>query len=236
MTTENEYIEIVEHYDNVMTSGYYDHQEMAKTLQDLLGSRRKVLDIGVGTGLLTDDMLKLADYQIVGVDFSIKMLNVAEERLAGKGVELVHSDITQFETDEKFEAIISTGGVIYVVSEEGEYRLYSHITDKEKNEELLARLYSDLDDNGLIALAIQGPHIDYSRPIQDGIIYTQHIIRQPSCIDKRYLFSSPEGKQLAEQFCRLFFFDGRQSQRVFRDAGFIKEPQVFNDTFLVLYK
>ncbi|MBC6478187.1 MAG: class I SAM-dependent methyltransferase [Hormoscilla sp. GM7CHS1pb] len=67
----NEYVEIVKYYDNLLTSGYFDFDALANTLYNLLGARRKVLDIGVGTGLLTEKMLSRANYKIVGVDFSM---------------------------------------------------------------------------------------------------------------------------------------------------------------------
>ena len=119
----NEYVEIADYYDNVLTSGYYDFDSLSNTLYNLLGARRKVLDIGVGTGLLTEKMLSLANYKIVGVDFSPRMLEIAKKRLAISDVKLICQDITEFETEEKFEAIVSTGGVIATVEEEGEYRI-----------------------------------------------------------------------------------------------------------------
>ncbi len=57
----NEYVEIVKYYDNLLISGYFDFEALSKTLYNLLGGRRKVLDIGVGTGLLTEKMLSLAN-------------------------------------------------------------------------------------------------------------------------------------------------------------------------------
>lgn len=37
----------------------------------------------------------------------------------------------EFEIEEKFEVIVFMGGVIVVVEEEGEYRIYSYIIDLE---------------------------------------------------------------------------------------------------------
>ncbi len=98
----NEYVEIADYYDNLLTSGYFDFDSLSKSLYNLLGGRRKVLDIGVGTGLLTEKMLSLANYQIVGVDFSPRMLEIAKNKLANSDVKLICQDITEFETEEKF--------------------------------------------------------------------------------------------------------------------------------------
>ena len=43
----NEYVEIANYYDNVLTSGYYDFDSLRNILYNLLGARRKVLDIGL---------------------------------------------------------------------------------------------------------------------------------------------------------------------------------------------
>ena len=47
----NEYVEIANYYDSLLTSGYFDFNYLSNTLYNVLGARRKVLDIGVGTGL-----------------------------------------------------------------------------------------------------------------------------------------------------------------------------------------
>lgn len=232
----NEYVEIADYYDNVLTSGYYDFDSLSNTLYNLLGARRKVLDIGVGTGLLTEKMLSLANYKIVGVDFSPRMLEIAKKRLAISDVKLICQDITEFETEEKFEAIVSTGGVIATVEEEGEYRIYSHITDPEKNQQLLGKLHSQLDDGGLLALAIQGAHTNYRKEIKDDIFYEQKIKKEGNYIDKWYVFSQANGEVINEQFCRFYFFDGQQTTQALIDAGFQQEYQIIDGKFLVSYK
>ena len=232
----NEYVEIANYYDNLLTSGYYNFDDFSNILYNLLGARRKVLDIGVGTGLLTEKMLSLANYKIVGVDFSPRMLEIAKKRLAISDVKLICQDITEFETEERFEAIVSTGGVIAAVEEEGEYRIYSHITDTEKNKQLLAKLHSQLDDGGLLALAIQGPHNNYKKEIKDEIFYEQKIKKEGNYMDKWYVLSQANGEVLNEQFCRFYFFDGRQTTQALIDAGFQQEYQIIDGKFLVSYK
>ena len=235
MIHENEYVEIVDYYDNLLTSGYYDFEYLANILYRLLGKRRKVLDIGIGTGLLTEKMLKMADYNIVGVDFSAGMLEIAKKKLSDFSVRLICQDVLEFETQENFDAIISSGGVIYVVKEEGEYRIYSHITDREKNEYLISKLYSYLGKNGLLALAIQGQHKTYKKEIKDNIFYEQRIIKKDNYIDKYYIFSDVNGKVLKEQFCRFFYFDGLQTSQILKKSGFSQKPQIFDDNFFVIY-
>ncbi len=232
----NEYIEIANYYDNLLTSGYFNYDSLSNILYNLLGARRKVLDIGVGTGLLTEKMLSLANYQIVGVDFSPRMLEIAKNKLANSDVKLICQDIIEFETEEKFEAIVSTGGVICVVEEDGEYKIVSHIIDREKNKQLLKKLHSQLDEGGLLALGIQGTHTNYKKEIKDGIFYEQKIKKEGNYIDKWYVFSEANGEIKSEQFCRFYVFDGQQTTQALIDAGFKQEYQIIDGKFLVSYK
>jgi len=232
----NEYVGIVDYYDNLLTSGYFDFEALSQTLYQALGNRRKILDIGVGTGLLTEEMLRLANYEIVGVDFSSGMLDIAKKRLANSNVNLIFEDITQFETSDQFEGIVSTGGAIYIIKEEGEYRLYSHITDPDTNQQLLTKLYRHLDDNGLLALGIQGPHNNYKKEIKDNVIYEQRVTKQDSYVDKRYTFSNQNGEVLTEQFCRFCVFDGKQTQQLLKNAGFTQAPQIIDERFWISCK
>ncbi|MCI5217644.1 MAG: class I SAM-dependent methyltransferase [Candidatus Electrothrix sp. LOE2] len=230
---ENEYVEIVDYYDSLLTSGYYDFESLGNTLHDLIGDGKKILDIGVGTGLLTKKMLELDDYEIVGVDFSPGMLERAQERLADSDVELVCEDILKFETEEKFDAVVSSGGAVYMVEEEGEYRLYSHITDKIKNEQLLEKLCSYLKQDGVLALAIQGPHENYRKKIKGDILYEQRIDKQDSYVNKWYTFSKPDGTVLTEQFCRFRFFEGKKTEKIFNRAGFSVKSRIVGGKFWV---
>ncbi|MEM1170661.1 MAG: methyltransferase domain-containing protein [Cyanobacteria bacterium P01_H01_bin.35] len=232
----NEYVEIANYYDNLLTSGYFNFDSLSNTLYNLLGARRKVLDIGVGTGLLTEKMLSLANYQIVGVDFSPRMLEIAKERLINSDVKLICEDITEFETEEKFEAIISTGGVICVVEEDEEYRIYSHITDPEKNKQFLKKLHIQLDEGGFLALGIQGSHTNYKKQIKDEIFYEQKIKKEGNYLDKSYVFSEANGEVKSKQFCRFYVFDGEQTNQALIDAGFKQGYQIIDGKFLVSYK
>ena len=232
----NEYVEIVKYYDNLLTSGYFDYDDLSKTLYNLLGDKRKVLDIGVGTGLLTEKMISLANYDLVGIDFSSGMLEIAKQRLANSDVKLICQDITEYETEDKFEAIVSTGGVIAITEEDDQYKLSSHLTDKTKNEQLLAQLYSQLDDNGLFALLVQASHANYKKELRDGIFYEQKIDKsKPPFLDKWYIFSNAKGEVLKEQFCHYYCFNGEEASQAFKNAGF-KGGDIFDGKFMVFYK
>jgi hypothetical protein len=117
--------------------------------------------------------------------------------------------------------VVSSGGAVYMVAEEGEYRLYSHIVDREKNKELIRKLCSFLTEDGILAFAIQGPHKNYRQKIKGDIYYEQRIEKKDSyhIVDKWYTFSKPDGAVLTEQFCKFCFFDGNETSNIFRKVG-----------------
>lgn len=80
-------------------------------LLDLLPvSLGRVLDLGTGDGVLLDLVLTAREGATgVGLDFGEEMLRRAEERFAGRGVELVHHDLDQPLPDlGLFDAVISS--------------------------------------------------------------------------------------------------------------------------------
>jgi len=46
----NQYTGITDCYDLLMRGGYYDHDTMAGAADAVMGDRKKVLELGVGTG------------------------------------------------------------------------------------------------------------------------------------------------------------------------------------------
>ena len=231
---ENEYVAIVDYYDNLPAGEYRNFTRMANALHGILGSRRKILDIGIGTGLMAEQLLKLGDYEITGVDFSPRMLRIAQQRLAGKGVTLHCQDVARFETEERYDAIISTGGAIYIVEEEKEYRLYSHLTTQEANLRLLRKLHTQLQPDGVLALGIEGPHTNDKQPMDGGILYEQRVKRYPAHLDKWHTFSRGWGPALAEQFCRFHFWHGMKTMTELNGAGFTLASPHREGHFLVL--
>lgn len=185
---------------------------------------------------MTEQLLSLGDYQITGVDFSPEMLRIARKRLSGRNVTLVCSDIMAFEADAPVEAAVSTGGAVYVVAEEGEFRIYSHVTDRETNERLLVKLNGQLCEDGLLVLAVQGPHTNYTKQLESGVVYDQRVERRGAYLDKWYRFSLPDGSMLTEQFCRFFAFDGLETASALERAGFRAEESVPGSKYLVCRK
>ena len=71
----NTYSGISDYYDVLMTNGYYNYDEITRDLMEVLGSRQRVLELGVGTGLVAEGLLKQnSDLSLTGLDNTESML------------------------------------------------------------------------------------------------------------------------------------------------------------------
>ncbi|NEO51901.1 MAG: class I SAM-dependent methyltransferase [Okeania sp. SIO3B5] len=106
----NKYDDIAQYYDLLMESGYYDYPKESQSLDSILKGRKKLLEIGVGTGLLAEKLLELdSSYEITGIDFSPAMLERGKARL-GNRVKVVEGNVLSMELQESFDGIYSHGG------------------------------------------------------------------------------------------------------------------------------
>lgn len=85
----------------------------------------KILDLGAGTGLLSQKVLeRYPSAQITLVDLSEKMLDVARERFAGLDtIHFLQKDYTQLDLNEEYDAIISSLS-IHHLNDESKQNLY----------------------------------------------------------------------------------------------------------------
>ena len=82
---------------------------LKKAAESLHGSG-KALDIGCGTGVNSVFMARQG-FQVTAIDFIPEALDFARKRTkeSGVNVKFVHSDITKFESNEKFDLILDCG-------------------------------------------------------------------------------------------------------------------------------
>lgn len=99
----------------------------------------KVLDIGIGTGVLSSRLYE-AKNEITGIDFSDEMLKISKEKMPH--ARLIKCDISKgLPTEiknEKFDFVISTYA-------------FHHLTEKEKPQIILS-LLKIINENGLIII------------------------------------------------------------------------------------
>ena len=100
-----------------------------------------VVDLGCGTGLCFPLLMEKIgpNGKLLGVDISTEMLSVAEERVKSadwSNVELIHSDIEEFELPTEINGLISTGVFGYL----------------EERANILEKIHKSLVNNGTIVI------------------------------------------------------------------------------------
>lgn len=178
--------DMVANYNRIMLDGrYYDYGAVAANIAAVQEARR-ILELGVGTGLVIDHLLKdqapLTDHNggyhcVTGVDVTPKMIAEAREFLGCyPQVRLYEQDVTDLRLPElPYDAAFSYGGPWYFVpSPDGGFDLISHITSDAGTLRGLERTAAHLAPGGRLMLGIQAPHREYSRPL-GGAIYRQKL-------------------------------------------------------------
>ncbi|MEA5468869.1 class I SAM-dependent methyltransferase [Spirulina sp. 06S082] len=199
----NKYTGIVEYYDLLMTSGYYDYKAQSNALAEVLHSCSSVLELGVGTGLIAEQLIKkMPEIDFVGIDFTEAMLEKSQERL-GNNIALHHENILHMDLEKKFDAAFSNGGIWYFIeSDQKEYIFCSHIP---KIQDIIKSFHSvanHLNTEGRLILSVQGVHKNYEQDLADEVTYCQEIFPLPhSKFDKKYSFRR-DRSIIAEQTCR----------------------------------
>lgn len=99
-----------------------DYEKWADYIEDIFKkhSNKKpslVLDLGCGTGSITN-ILARRGYDMIGVDISVDMLNVAREKATEEGLDVLYlcQDIREFELYGTVDAIICTLDVLNYIT------------------------------------------------------------------------------------------------------------------------
>ncbi len=108
-------------YDKLQDADYKSIAEYYKEAFRRFGKETElVLDLGCGTGSIT---LELADagYDMIGVDLSWEMLDIARSKAEEKGKDILflNQDMTDFELYGTVDAIVSTLDSVNYITEEG---------------------------------------------------------------------------------------------------------------------
>lgn len=171
----NEYTGIADYYDLLMNSGYYKYEEIAKAIAAMVVPNQSIIEIGVGTGLLLKQLLKIdPQYNLTGMDHTAAMLEIAKERL-GDRAKLFEADIISMSIPEEFDVAISNGGLCAFVDTGSQCDFYTHLTDDESNVRSLQNIANCLHKGGLFIINIQGVHDNHDRSLPGGIVYSQEI-------------------------------------------------------------
>lgn len=228
----NSYAGLADHYDLIMTSGYYDYDAYAEDLLSRIGEHRDLLELGVGTGLVCERLLEREPpgLQITGIDHTESMLARARTRLGGR-VRLIEQDIVDAAPPHGFDVAYSVGGIWYCVHDQGRTWLGSHLVNEVENVKGLENLAAALRPGGVLLLAVQEAHRPYRRPLSNGLVYAQDVQTDgDGRFTKDYLVIR-ENTVVARQRLGYRLYPEEQADQLLEACGFRLEPDGANGLF-----
>ena len=220
-----DYTNMSGYYDLIMTSGYYDYDKIVDSLVQHLPFSN-VLEIGCGTGLILETLAKRQpSVALTGVDLTQAMLTIAQQRL-GKfpQVSLQHQNVTELQLNQTYDLAFSYGGVWYfVIDDDKEPFLVSHISQEEPNRLGLSKVGQHVKAGGQLLLGVQGPHHDYASPISNGMLYSQKIEPSANGFTKHYYLADGD-KTLMAQTIQYRTYSFAQALELLQAFGFTYQP------------
>ena len=128
-----------------------DYEKWADYIEDIFAKNNLkpslVLDLGCGTGSITNILAKRG-YDMIGVDISPDMLNVAREKATEEGLDVLYlcQDIREFELYGTVDAIICTLDVL------------NYITDPDDLKQVFRLVRNYLNPDGIFIFDINTEH------------------------------------------------------------------------------
>lgn len=129
-----EYQQMAKYYDLFYKKKNYDKE--SRFLEELINTRKTILDIGCGTGLHMQ-YLEEKNYQVEGLDLNQEMLDVAKTRVKGN---LHQGNLLNFKPNKKYDVIISM------------FAVFNHLTNEQELEEAILHWYEYLNTNGVLII------------------------------------------------------------------------------------
>lgn len=220
--SENNYDVLSKYYDDMVTKNR-DYKSVAESLSVLFKDKKKILEIGVGTGLALEELLKLdPDYEIWGVDNSEPLLVQAQERLASYGRAHLHlQDMREMELDQEFEVIYSRGGAIFFVESSEGYSLASHLPSQADNLKAIKNMARHLQTSGLFILSAT-QYTEHTKELSYGVLHHRQVYQQMEN-DQNYLILDFTFKKddhiIDQQILKILMTPYQLAEKMFAEAG-----------------
>lgn len=240
MMNQSESYDVYSEYYDSIVSERRDFVAIAKALADLIGDRQRILEIGVGTGLVIEKLIqtRAGHYEIWGIDNSQPLLEQAKSKL--KNFEQVHlylCDVLDFNLRQAFEAIYSRGGPFFVIAKDRERFFASHLLDRKDNLKALVNVKQHLQENGLLLLSIVDFKHDEERALESGVIYRRQTDIQVEDNLKKLTITlafEKAGTTIGNQEINLSLMSVDEYSAMFADAG-LKLKEISPDNQYLIY-
>ncbi len=122
-------------YDDDIRRSIPGHDELHKAIEKVVREFskkhevKKILELGVGTGLTSEKILKLIPTaSLMAIDFSEQMTGGAKKRLSKYNVKYVLGDYSELKFDSDFDMVLSVIG-IHHQNDEGKKKLFRKISN-----------------------------------------------------------------------------------------------------------
>lgn len=136
-----DYFKYADFYD--IFNKYRNYNLEGKYLLDMLQNRKRVLDVGCGTGTHLN-ILENLGYIVEGIDLSPKMLDVAKTKVR---CNLHEANVLDFKLDEKYNAIICMKSVL------------NHLKSYDEFRQAIKNMLFHLEKNGMIIIDLDNKRV-----------------------------------------------------------------------------
>lgn len=183
----------------------------------------RILELGIGTGRISIPLAQNG-HAVTGVDFSSSMLEKTKqksERL-GVSIDLIRSDIADFDSDLKFDLVLSP------------FNTLMHFS-KETISKVLGRVRNALAPQGRFILDVSNPtryadkakiegntySTSYPSPDSEGNVYVStEVSLHENQIDIIRSFMSESRTLLSKEYMKMYYFQVDEWVQLLNGAGF----------------
>lgn len=223
MNKHNNYYswEIAEFYDLITDNGYYDYEKLVGVIESILGDRRKILEVGIGTGNIAIPLAKQG-FDVDGIDSSWPMLDIAREKVARERLQigLYQQDCSELDLPAKYDAVLSHGGVPVYIRGKEDLIFESYLPTLEENYKALQNVFHHLNGNGRFIVNIQKDHDAQETLELGGNLYYSCSIEYSGDFIRKTHYVTRRGEILMEQTFEIRRFDRKAIDEVLKQIGF----------------
>ena len=138
--------EIAQIYDFWTTHGYYDYKKEAEIIARIIGNRKSIIELGIGTGN-TAILLAKREYQVSGIDDSPYMLSILADKLKKEKLDISfkQQDLRELETDKKYDVALSAGGAFVYIQIDDNLFFDAYFSKQSEIETIFKRAFNLLN-------------------------------------------------------------------------------------------
>ena len=103
------------------------HKKIGEFVKRELNKGSKVLELGIGTGITSERILRIVKCNYAGIDFSENVLKCAKERLNKYDVKLINADFSKYSFPKNITAVVSVMAVHHQKTDRDKKNLFRKI-------------------------------------------------------------------------------------------------------------